>query len=129
MRKVYVVQRPRELDHFDTPALEQLGVVEWILPWAPALTDPDKLKADFKRLLAAVEEAANEDVFVCLGGSPISNALFGAAIYASGKHVVNMGMYSRDVDTRSGARKLTGSYRIVPMSWLFADEEEVAANG
>jgi hypothetical protein len=127
MRKVYVVQRPRELDHFDMPALEALGEVIWVLPWAPALTDPEKLKADFQRLLDAVENATDEDVFVCLGGSPISNALFGAAIYASGKHVVQMGMYSRDVDTRSGARKLTGSYRIVPMSWLFADEERDAA--
>ena len=117
-RKVHVIQRPPRLDHFDIEALNGLGDVEYLAPSAPNVQDPERLAADFKRAHDALVAAGEDDVFVALGGSPVSNWLFGAAIYASGRNDLNVALYSRDQD-KDGARQDKGRYRIINMKLEF----------
>ena len=126
MPKVYVVQAPRNPEDFDLEALKAMGDVENILPVAPNVHDPHRLKMDFERILAKLTEAQPDDIFVMLGGSPISNGLWGAAAYASNKDFINVGFYSRDID-KDGRRLNKGRYRIVPMDWREIAAEEEAA--
>jgi hypothetical protein len=120
-RNVFVVQRPPRLDHFDVDALSTLGKVDYLAPNAPNIHDPERLLSDYRRMLKAISEAGAEDVFLALGGSPVSNWLFGAALYASGTKAINVAMYSRDIDG-DGRRLDKGRYRIVSMATDFPDE-------
>ena len=119
-RKVHVIQRPPKPEHFDLAALTELGEVNWLAPSAPNILDSGRLREDFERMLKAISEAGPDDVFVALGGSPISNWIFGAALYASGASSVNVAMYSRDIDG-DGRRKDAGSYRVLRMPTEFPE--------
>jgi hypothetical protein len=122
-RKVHVVQRPPNLHNFDTEALEALGEVEYLTPAAPNIHDEERLSLDFLHMLRVIQSASEDDVFLALGGSPISNWLFGAALYASGVESINVAMYSRD-QNRDGARLDVGRYRIVKMATDFPEAQE-----
>ena len=121
-RKVHVVQRPPRLDHFDVEALQELGDVNYLTPIAPNVQDPDRMRVDYQRMLRAINAATEDDVFLALGGSPVSNWLFGAALYASGVPGIKVAMYSRDIDD-DGRRLDKGRYRIVDMKWDLSDAE------
>lgn len=121
-RRVHVVQRPPRLDHFDVEALQDLGDVDYLAPQAPSIHDPERMAADYQRMLRTINEATQDDVFLALGGSPVSNWLFGAALYASGVPGVKVAMYSRDMDD-DGRRLEKGRYRIVDMKWDLPDVE------
>ncbi|HEU4708509.1 MAG TPA: hypothetical protein VFS17_04285 [Methylophilaceae bacterium] len=120
-RKVHVVQRPPRLDHFDIEALNSLGEVEYLTPVAPNIHDAERITADYARMLKSIVTARPDDVFVALGGSPISNWLFGAALFASGAKSINVAMYSRDID-EDGRRLDKGRYRIVEMVTEFPED-------
>lgn len=116
MPNVYVVQTPRNPQAFDMKALQAMGNVEYLLPVAPNMHDPHRMATDFERMLNKISGAEQDDMFVMLGGSPISNALWGAAAYASDKDFINVALYSRDIDG-DGRRLDEGRYRVVAMDW------------
>lgn len=79
MRKVFVIQQPKGEHAFDMDAVEKLGDVTFLLPSAPNMHDHGRMKADLSHMRKCVREAHPSDVFVTLGGAPISMMLFGAA--------------------------------------------------
>jgi hypothetical protein len=132
-RKIWVVQKPPKLGHFDMDALERLGEVSYIVPVAPNIHDNERIVEDYVRMLHVIQTAGPEDVFIPLGGSPISNWLFGAALYASGAESINTALYSRNMDD-DGRRLDDGRYRIVNMITKFPDapdekEDEILGLG
>jgi hypothetical protein len=124
-RKVWVIQKPPKISHFDMGALDRLGEVNYIIPSAPNVHEQERILEDYARMLKTIENAAPEDIFLPLGGSPFSNWLFGAALYASGRENINTAVYSRDQD-KDGRRFDTGNYRIINMATHFPEEEKVA---
>lgn len=124
MPKVYVIQKPRSESDFESAPLEALGEIEYLLPGAPNIHDQDRMTADLLHMKRIIDGAAAADVFVVLGGSPLSQMLFGAAYVLAGRRSINYGLYSRgrDGDGRRGGK--TGSYRIVPID-LGCDDEPV----
>jgi hypothetical protein len=126
-RKCWVIQKPPVKQHFDMGAIERLGELNYIIPSAPNIHEHERISEDFSRMLAAIEQADAEDVVIPLGGSPFSNWLFGAALYASGKESINTAVYSRSMDN-DGRRGDTGDYRVIEMATKFpepVDEKEV----
>ncbi len=125
-RKVWVVQKPPKIQHFDMDALDALGEVNYIIPSAPNMHERARVQEDFDRMLQVIEESSPEDIFIMLGGSPFSNMIFGKAMFASGLDEYNTAVYSRDQD-RDGRRFDTGSYRIIRTFVPHLPEEEKAA--
>lgn len=113
-RKVYVIQSPKPDHQFDMKAVERLGEVIHILPGAPNMHDEARMKADLAYMRKCVREAHPADVFLTLGGAPISMMMFGAACMAEKKTPL-LGLFSRgrDRDGRRGASE--GSYRLIPV--------------
>jgi hypothetical protein len=113
-RKVYVIQAPKPGHQFDMNAVAKLGEVVNMLPGAPNMHDEGRLKSDLAHMRKCVREAHPSDVFVALGGAPISLMLFGAACAAEGKAPL-LGLFSRgrDDDGRRGGPG--GSYRLIPV--------------
>lgn len=126
MAKVWVIQRPRFENEFDMEALKTLGEVNYALPAAPNLHDQERVTADVKALTQIMANSEPQDVFVSLGGSFLSQWLFGSAFALSGKRSVNVGLYSRgrDGDGRRGGS--TGSYRVIKVD-LGLDEKDIPA--
>lgn len=114
MRKVFVVQQPRGEHGFDMGAVERLGEVTCLLPSAPNMHDEARMKADLAHIRKCVREAKPSDVFITLGGAPISMMLFGAACALEGRDPL-VGLFSRgrDGDGRRGGDG--GSYRLIPV--------------
>lgn len=119
--KVYVIQQPRHEGDYDMGALRALGDVEFILPAAPNIHDQERITADLKHMAMILSTAAPTDIFVTLGGAPLSQMLFGAAFVTAGRRSINYGLFSRgiDGDGRRGASR--GSYRLIPVD-LGADD-------
>jgi hypothetical protein len=122
--KVWVIQKPPKVQHFDMNALDRLGEVNYIIPSAPNVHEHDRILEDYAKMLKVIEDAAPEDIFIPLGGSPFSNWLFGAALFASGRPDINTAVYSRDQDN-DGRRFDTGNYRVINMDTRFPEEEKV----
>lgn len=122
MRTVYVIQKPKEDQTYDFEAVEALGEVNYILPAAPNLYDEGRMAADYERIIQVISECKPDDVFIHMGGSPFATMMFGAAICDMGMEVINLGLYSRDVDP-DGRRLASGRYRIIPTR-LFYEEKE-----
>lgn len=113
-RKVYVIQAPKDGHQFDMTAVERLGEVVFMLPGAPNMHDEARMKADLAHMRKLVRESHPSDVFVTLGGAPISIGLFFAACAHEGRNPL-FGLFSRgrDADGRRGAPG--GSYRLIPV--------------
>jgi hypothetical protein len=113
-RKVYVIQAPRSDHQFDMSAVERLGEVVTLLPGAPNMHDEARMVADLAHIRKCVREAHPGDVFITLGGAPISMMLFGAACAIEGvRPLVGLFSRGRDTDGRRGAEG--GSYRLLPV--------------
>lgn len=113
-RKVYVIQAPRADHQFDMKAVERLGEVVNILPSAPNMHDDARLRADLAHMRKCVREAHPSDVFLTLGGAPISMMLFGAACAAENKTPL-IGLFSRGRDGDGRRNVPGGSYRLIPV--------------
>lgn len=112
MSRAFIVQQPRDAANFDMAALEKIGVPTPILPAAPNIHDADRIARDLSKLRDAVANAKPDDIFVTMGGAPLSNMLFGAAIALEGVPV-RMGLYSRHQDEDGRRGQATGSYRVI----------------
>lgn len=113
-RKVFVIQAPRPDHQFDLTAVERLGEVVNLLPGAPNMHDEARMKADLSHMRKCVREAHPSDVFVTLGGAPISMMLFGAACALENKTPL-FGLFSRGRDTDGRRGSDGGSYRLIPV--------------
>lgn len=119
MPKVWIVQRPKHEGNFDHDALKALGEIDYLLPAVPNIMDQRRISADIDGMARRIGEASPSDIFVVLGGSPLSQMMFGAAIALAGNPVINYGLYSRgqDPDGRRGRSSgQRGSYRVIPVS-------------
>lgn len=119
MRKVFVIQQPKGDHGFDMGAVERLGEVVFLLPSAPNMHDDARMKADLAHMRKCIREAHPADVFITLGGAPISLMLFGAACALEQRDPM-FGLFSRGRDhdgRRSGAG---GSYRLIPVPFSAA---------
>lgn len=116
MRKVFVIQAPKGEHGFDMGAVERLGEVNFMLPSAPNMHDQSRMKTDLSHMRKCVREAHPADVFVTLGGAPISMMLFGAACALENRTPL-FGLFSRgrDGDGRRGGDG--GSYRLIPVQF------------
>ena len=114
MRKVYVIQQPKGDHGFDMGAVERLGEVQFLLPCAPNMHDDARMKADLAHMRKCVRDAHPSDVFVTLGGAPISMFLFGAAC-ALEKRDPLIGLFSRGRDNDGRRGHSGGSYRLIPV--------------
>lgn len=116
-RKVWIIQRPKFEDNFDHDAIDALGEASYMLPAAPNMMDAERIEADTQKMAQIIRDAAPTDIFVSLGGSPISQIMFGAACALAGSPTIQFGLYSRaqDGDGRRGNGQ-RGSYRIIPVS-------------
>lgn len=119
MRKVFIIQQPKENHGFDMVAVERLGEVQFMLPSAPNMHDDARMKADLAHMRKCIRDAHPSDVFVTLGGAPISMMLFGAACALEHRDP-QIGLFSRgrDGDGRRGANG--GSYRLIPVPFSAA---------
>ncbi len=124
MRKVYVVQQPRFNDSFDLTALKALGEVEYLLPSAPNIHDQERITADLRHMVATISNASPSDIFVTLGGSPISQMLFGSAFVIAGRRSINYGLFSRGRDDDGRRDGAGGTYRLIPVD-LGLDEQNI----
>lgn len=115
MRKVYVIQRPKFDSNFDLSALKALGEVEYLLPSAPNLHDQGRINADLKHITDTLLNSKPDDIFITLGGSPLSQMLFGAAFVIADMTKINYGLFSRGRDEDGRRDGQGGSYRIVPV--------------
>lgn len=123
MPTVWIIQKPHTMDGFDMEALEKLGEVRELIPSAPNLFDQERISDDLKRMTKVLMEAKEGDIFIPLGGSPLSHHLFGAAFVLANKEKVKYGLYSRSRD-RDGIRGASaGSYRIVDVDLGLLDCE------
>ena len=115
--KVFIVQRPKHGDNFDMEAIEALGEIEYLLPAAPNAHDQEMIANDIQHMASRIREAGPSDVFIILGGSPVSQVMFGEALAHADVRSYNFGLYSRaqDRDGRRGGQR--GSYRIIPMTY------------
>lgn len=124
MRKVWVIQRPKFDTDFDMDALKRLGEVNYLLQAAPNAHNQERITADLKHMVEVLKSASDDDVFITLGGSPISQALWGAAFVIANKTKINYGLFSRgmDGDGRRGGKG--GSYQIVPIDFSYDEGNE-----
>ena len=113
-RKVYVIQAPKPDHQFDMKAVERLGEPVMILPSAPNMHDEARLKSDLAHMRKCVRDAHPSDVFLTLGGAPISMMLFGAACMAENKTPL-LGLFSRGRDGDGRRNGAGGSYRLIPV--------------
>jgi hypothetical protein len=118
-RKVFVIQAPRDGHQFDIKAVERLGEMVMILPTAPNMHDESRMKADLAHMCKIVRDAHPSDVFVTLGGAPISLMLFGAAC-AIEKRTPLFGLFSRGRDNDGRRGGSGGSYRLLPVPFTAA---------
>ena len=119
-RRVWIIQKPKVEASFDDRAIKALGDPFYLLPAVPNLMDQERIDEDIRRIASVLKEGAANDVFISLGGSPVSQMIFGAAIALAGVKSINFGLYSRPQDRdgrRGGANGQRGSYRIVPLSF------------
>lgn len=113
MRKVFVIQSPKGEHGFDMEAVSRLGEIEFLLPSAPNMHDEARLKRDLAHMRKCVRESHPSDVFITLGGAPISMMLFGAACAAEGRDPL-IGLFSRGRDRDGRRNGQGGSYQLVP---------------
>lgn len=123
MPKVWVIQKPRDGDYLDMEALRALGEVNYALPSAPNLHDQQRVTADLKELTRIIATSGDSDVFVSLGGSFLSQYLFGSAFSLSGKESVNVGLYSRGRDDDGRRGRTAGSYRVIRVDLGLTDQD------
>jgi hypothetical protein len=114
-RKVFVIQKPRPGHQFDLEAVKKLGELEFIIPNPPNVHDPVRIATDLGRMRKVVKEAHPADIFIALGGAPISLMIFGAACALEGKEF-QLGMFNRGQDADGRRTGNGGSYRLVPVS-------------
>lgn len=114
MRKVYIIQAPRSDHSFDMEAIERLGEVVNMLPGAPNMHDEARMKSDLAHMRKCIRESAPGDVFLPLGGAPVSMALFGAACALEGRDPL-WGLFSRGIDRDGRRGGGGGSYRLLPV--------------
>jgi hypothetical protein len=113
MRKVFVIQAPKGEHGFDLDAVERLGEVEYLLPSAPNMHDEARMKRDLAHIRNCVRNAHPGDVFITLGGAPISMMLFGAACAMEGRNPL-IGLFSRGRDKDGRRNGQGGSYQLIP---------------
>lgn len=114
MRKVFIIQAPRSDHSFDMSSIERLGEVIPMLPTAPNMHDEARMLSDRAHIQKLIRGAAPSDVFLPLGGAPVSMMLFGSACALEGRDPL-IGLYSRGLDADGRRRTTGGSYRLLPV--------------
>ena len=117
MRKVYVIQRPRSNHKFDMSAVERLGEVHIVLPGPANMHDQSRIDSDILKMRKVIRESHPNDIFVSLGGAPISLMVFGAAQRAENRKI-QFGLFSRGQDEDGRRLNEGGSYRPLDVNLL-----------
>lgn len=113
MVKVYVIQKPKPGHTFDMAALANVGEVNYILEAAANVHDQERITGDLKKIVETLRAAHKDDIFIVLGGSPLSQMLFGAAFVIAERTSIRYGMYSRPHDSDGRRGSVGGSYRAI----------------